>query len=242
METPWYHTFFGDDYARFDNHPQTAREVRFVRTLLAENGIERGLLLDVACGSGRHAAPLRRSGFEVVGLDRSDVLLQRARRRRSDVQWVKGDMLELPFADGAFDAGISMFSSLGYFDEESRNYRVLSEIGRVLRPDGTMIVEAVNRDFFIRHAPPQSWFAKDGLTVLEAREFDPIRSRSEVDVVVQEGSERRRYHHSIRLYTVAELAMLLASLEVDVTDIAGDFDGSEFTVDSPRMILVGQRR
>lgn len=243
MAAPWYDVFFGSDYARFDHHPHTAQEVGFLRAVLANSGLpEDARVLDLACGMGRHSAPLSRAGYGVIGVDRSPAMLARARRRRSAARWVRGDMSRVPLAEGSCDAVVSMFSSFGYFEDEAQNYRVLAEIARLLRPGGIVIIETVSRDFFIRHAPPQSWFTKDGLTVLEARTFDAVASRSEVDVVVQEGHEQRAYHHSIRLYTAAELAMLLASVEIDVFDVVGDFDASELTVDSPRLIVVAEKR
>lgn len=233
----WYDTFFGTDYLRFDHHPETRREVRFLRDVLPEDGA----VLDLACGSGRHTAPLSRAGYAVIGLDRSPTLIRKARRRRGDFRLIRGDMRAIPLPDGTVDAVTSMFSSVGYFDDEYDNYRVFAEAARVLRPGGRLVIETVNVAFLIRHAPPQTWFTTDGLAVLEEREYDPVTCRSEVGVTVVEGDAQRSYHHSIRLYGAAELAMLLASLGVETLDVFGDFDMSELTVDTPRMILVGER-
>ena len=239
MSAPWYEQFFGHDYARFDRHPDTGRELAFLQQVLPEPPAR---VLDLACGTGRHAAPLSRAGHDVIGLDLSPVLLARARRKRSTAQWLRADMSRIPLRDGSCDAVISLFSSIGYFDDESDNYRVLSEASRVLRKDGRLVIETVNRDFFIRHAPPQSWFWQGALTVLEERRLDPLTSRSEVDVVVLEGSRHRAYHHSIRLYTAAELATLLASAGVDVLDVFGDYGGATLSFDTPRMVVVGERQ
>jgi len=248
MTTPWYETFFGRDYARFDEHPRTAEEIRFLRDVIPAEA----RVLDLACGMGRHSARLARAGYRVIGLDRSAELLARAPRRRvarrlgahrgCQPSWVRADVRHVPLADGSCDAVISMFTSLGYFEDESENYRVLGEIARVLRPGGRLVIETTNRDFLMRYAPPQSWFERGGLVVLEERTFDAAASRSEVDVIVLEGAERRAYHHSIRLYTAAELGMLLASLAVDTLDVFGDFDMTPLTQDTPHMILIGERR
>ena len=239
MPAPWYEQFFGHDYARFDRHPDTGREIAFLQQVLP---VPPARVLDLACGTGRHAAPMSRAGYDVVGLDLSPVLLSRARRKRSTVQWLRADMSRIPLRDGSCDAVISLFSSIGYFDDESDNYRVLSEAARVLRNGGRLVIETVNRDFFIRHAPPQSWFWQGALTVLEERRMDPLTSRSEVDVVVLEGGRHRVYHHSIRLYTAAELATLLASAGVEVLDVFGDYDGAALSFDTARMVVVGERR
>ena len=122
------------------------------------------------------------------------------------------------------------------------NYQVFAELSRALRSGGRLVVETVNRDFLVTRASPRSWFEKDGLLVLEERRFDPVTGRSEVDVIVVEGAERRAYHHSIRLYSAPELAMLLASAGIETLSVFGDFDGGPLTADAAHLILVGRRR
>ncbi len=59
--------------------------------------------LDVACGSGFAANIARRRGATVTGLDASDALIEIARARTPDADFRVGDMIALPFAEGAFD-------------------------------------------------------------------------------------------------------------------------------------------
>jgi ubiquinone/menaquinone biosynthesis C-methylase UbiE len=239
MTDPWYHTFFGRDYARFDDHPDTALEVSFLRELLPEEGCS---VLDMACGAARHTAPLSRAGYRITGLDRSEALLNRARKKKGPFNLVRGDVQQVPLPDKSFDAIISIFSSIGYFEDETDNFHVFAEMSRVLKPGGRLIIDTVNRDFFIRHASRQSWFEKGGLTILEERWLDLETSRSEINVIVLEKGKRREYHHSIRLYTAAELAMLLAAVGIDTLVVFGDFGGSELSADTHRMIVVGEKR
>src|ERR671932_743880 len=62
-------------------------------------------VLDACCGTGDLAIAARRAGADrVVGLDFADAMLERARRKAPELEWVRGDLLELPFADATFDA------------------------------------------------------------------------------------------------------------------------------------------
>src|SRR5262245_66620204 len=61
-------------------------------------------VLDACCGTGDLAIAARARGATVVGLDFSERMLERARRKDPAVDWVRGDMLALPFGDGSFDA------------------------------------------------------------------------------------------------------------------------------------------
>ena len=66
-------------------------------------------MLDVPCGFGRHAVPLARAGHRVVGVDRSQSLLDEAARRAGSeprLTFTRADYRELPFADERFDVAV----------------------------------------------------------------------------------------------------------------------------------------
>jgi len=87
--------------------------------------------LDVACGSGKLTAELARlsAGGRVVGLDFSDGMLQKARREQPELDFVEGDALALPFADGEFDAATVAFGLRNLADPGAG----LAELARVAR-------------------------------------------------------------------------------------------------------------
>jgi len=93
-------------------------------------------ILDACCGTGDLAIEAERRGGRVVGLDFSERMLERARRKSSTVEWVRGDALALPFGDGSFDAATVGFGVRNLEDLE----RGLRELRRVLRPGGRLAV------------------------------------------------------------------------------------------------------
>jgi demethylmenaquinone methyltransferase / 2-methoxy-6-polyprenyl-1,4-benzoquinol methylase len=94
-------------------------------------------VLDAACGTGDSAvADLRAGAGRVVGLDFSERMLERARRKEPRVEWVRGDMLALPFADETFDAATVGFGVRNVADLEL----ALRELRRVLRPGGRLAI------------------------------------------------------------------------------------------------------
>ena len=218
MNRPWFETFFGEDYSRYDHHPDTDAEVELILRHLAHAQT----VADVGCGYGRHSAALANSGKTMLGIDLSPELLEQASQQTAEDDsgtpyYARGDMRCLPLADESIDGVVSMYSSLGYFDDEDENYAVVAEFGRVLKAGGRAVIETVNRDYVLRLFQSKAWYTRSGLTVLESRTFDPVASRSEVDVTVIQGASRRTYRHSIRLYTATELSMLLASVGLVVT-------------------------
>jgi demethylmenaquinone methyltransferase/2-methoxy-6-polyprenyl-1,4-benzoquinol methylase len=93
-------------------------------------------VLDACCGTGDLALAAEREGGIVTGLDFSPRMLERARRKSSTVEWVEGDLLELPFAADAFDAATVGFGVRNVADLEA----ALAELGRVLRPGGRLAI------------------------------------------------------------------------------------------------------
>lgn len=237
-DQPWYDRFFRYEYLTFDEHPDTALEADFIQQVLALTNDTQ--VLDLCCGYGRHTAPLSQQ-CHIVGLDRSSVMLDRGRQADPSVRYLRGDMRELPFPDEQFDAVLSLFSSFGYFDGEDENYRVLQNIAAALRPGGRFLIETVNREFVVRHSAPQQVYRPDNMTLIEERSFDPISSRTRVDVTVFEDGRETRLHHSIRIYAFTELEMLLESVGLQVVNVWGDFRGGDYTCDSAHTIVLAER-
>ena len=98
-------------------------------------------VLDACCGTGDLAVAARQAGASVVGLDFSERMLERARRKDASVEWVQGDLLELPFADASFDAATVGFGVRNVADLE----RALAELRRVLRPGGRLGILEITR-------------------------------------------------------------------------------------------------
>src|SRR5438067_1169700 len=107
------------------------------RRLTASAAVRPGdRVLDACCGTGDLAVADVRAGGRVVGLDFSERMLERARRKAPDVEWVRGDLLELPFEDESFDAATVGFGVRNVADLE----RGLRELRRVLRPGGRLAI------------------------------------------------------------------------------------------------------
>ena len=119
------------------NRVMTAGLDRRWRRLAVEAVVQPGYrVLDACCGTGDLAIAAEREGGIVTGLDFSPRMLERARRKSSTIEWLEGDLLALPFPDGAFDAVTVGFGVRNVADLE----RALAELRRVLRPAGGLAI------------------------------------------------------------------------------------------------------
>ena len=131
------------------NRVMTAGLDRRWRRLTAEAAVRPGdRVLDACCGTGDLALAALRAGGVVTGVDFSERMLERARRKSSEVEWVRGDVLALPFEDGSFDAATVGFGIRNVPELEAG----LRELRRVLRPGGRLgVLEIVRPGGFLRH-------------------------------------------------------------------------------------------
>ena len=106
--------------------------------------------LDVATGTGDLAVALRRRGADVVGLDFAEQMLDLARRKAPEIRFEQGNALDLPYADGEFDAVTVGFGARNFSDLR----RGLAEMARVTRPAGRVVVLEITSP----QRPPLSWF------------------------------------------------------------------------------------
>ena len=146
------------DFGQIARHSEREAE-SWVHQLGLTHGMK---VLDVACGTGNTSLPAAKTGAEVTGLDLAPNLLDQARQRAQaeglKIQFVEGDVEQLPQADSSFDVVISMFGAMF----APRPELVATELLRVCRPGGFVAMANWTPAGFVgkmfaltaKHAPP----------------------------------------------------------------------------------------
>jgi SAM-dependent methyltransferase len=245
---PWFVDLFDEDYLRtlpFLTPQATQAEAEFVIDAM---GLTPGAqVLDVGCGYGRHAMELAARGFHVVGLDMSTPLLVRgaeeANRRGLTINFVHRDMRELDF-EAQFDGAYCLFSTFGYFDDET-NKKTVSNIARALKPGGRVLIEILNRDYVITDLPTRVWWEGDGCVVLEEVDLNYFSSRIQVNrsVVFDDGRQLEQ-EISVRAYSLHEVGKLLHAAGLRVLEVSGAYHtrGRFFGNQSRHIIVLAERK
>lgn len=244
----WYEDFFSEDFLRTARTPRYShiqRQCDFVESSL---GLTRGAkILEVGCGVGLHAVELAARGHEVVGVDLSLSMLNRATveadERGQTVSFIHGDMRELTF-DAQFDAAVCVGTSFGYFDDEG-NRQALARIHRALKPRGLFYLEMVNRDYAMRSQPNLAWYDGNGCICMEETQFNFLTSRLHAKrTAMLEDGRQSDSEFSIRLYSVHEIGQLLHKVGFRVAEVSGHeaTPGVFFGANSERMIVIAEKR
>jgi SAM-dependent methyltransferase len=243
MERDYWDELFDEmyllTYAELDRGgPDEEQALAAARLAECEPGAD---VLDAPCGYGRHSIPLAQAGYHVVGLDRSEVLLEEARRRAGDgrwPRWLHGDHRDLPLDDASFDAVLCLFSSLGYRGEDG-DARTLAEFRRVLRPGGRLVLETMHRDRLMHILQPRGWDPlPNGGTLVEERRFDYEEGVMETDhILIRPDGSRKSVTYEIRTYTATELGKLVEGAEFVGVEYYGDLERAPLSREARLVIL-----
>jgi SAM-dependent methyltransferase len=109
------------------------------RTRFVLEHCPRGVALDVGCGTGRLAARLVGAGYELVGIDPSEGMLEILRARAPGVRAVRGSGSALPFPDNSFDLALSV-AVMHHVADPRKVRQTLVEMVRVVRPSGRVLI------------------------------------------------------------------------------------------------------
>jgi SAM-dependent methyltransferase len=245
---PWWEELFNDDFIRTMakiTDAQIAKEVDFVEESLA---VAKGaMLLDLGCGTGRHAIELTRRGYKVVGFDLSLPMLakaaEEAQERAQKLNFVQGDMREMTFED-TFDGIYSWNTSFGFF-EEDKNQQVIQRVHKALKKGGQFVLEVGNRDFIIRQAPSLAWFEGDGCICMDEMSIDWITSRMKVKrTMMMDDGRTKEIDYSVRIYSLHELGKILHDAGFRVAEVSGRCatPGVFFGNESPKTMILAEKK
>ena len=154
---PWYETLFSNFGKTYDKEcftQGTLGEVEFVERELEGNRAKR--ILDIACGTGRHAVELAKRGYRVTGFDLSEGQLRIAREKAASagvaVEFERRDATQ-PHFHQEFDLAI-MFCEGAFplMETDEKNFAILQHAAAALRPGGKLLMTTLNALFPLFHS------------------------------------------------------------------------------------------
>jgi ubiquinone/menaquinone biosynthesis C-methylase UbiE len=117
------------------------REAEMISSILAQQGHASGRLLDVGCGTGRHASHLKFDfGYNVVGVDIDEAMIEMARAAAPDIAFFIADMRDIDMGE-EYDALICMFNAINNATTAEDMLATLKAFNRNLKPGGCLLVE-----------------------------------------------------------------------------------------------------
>lgn len=190
-------------------------------------------VLDLGCGTGNHAVPLARAGFEVIGVDRSPAMLAEAQRKARTagvlVRLVAGDIRRFEF-HREFDAAQMMFAVLGYQIEDTDVVATLDSVRRHLAPGGVLAFDVWHGPAVVAEGPSErrSTFERGDVRFerVSRGTLNPERATCRVDISVRElntaGSGHEvTEHHEMRYFFPDEIAAFAGETGFELVTLRG---------------------
>lgn len=251
---PWYEALF-ENYARkYDGEgfvQGTRGECDFIEREIGTDKSRR--ILDIGCGTGRHAIELARRGYAVVGVDLSNSQLTRARQKAAaqgaPVDFRQGDARELPFR-AEFDLAIMLCEgAFPLMETDEMNFQILQGAARALRPGGKLVFTTLNGLFPLFHSV-KDFLAKaaaEGNAQTTASSFDLMTFRDHnVTVIEDDDGNRKELACDERYYVPSEITWLLktagfAKIELFGAKLGAYSRADALTPDDFEMLVVAEK-
>jgi ubiquinone/menaquinone biosynthesis C-methylase UbiE len=240
--SPWqqFHDLEAPNYDQLCFTQNTAREIEFMLDIL--NLSPGASILDVGCGTGRHAVELARKGFAVTGIDLSSGMLTQARDKarvaKVEIEWVQADASTFSL-DKRFDAVICIcegsFGLLGGANDAIEHpLSILRNISRSLRPGSKALFTMLSAFKMIRERSPED---------IEQGRFDPLTMTTSTDYSPGEGLPAIRLRE--RAFTPTEITLLFQLAGLSVLNIwggtAGNWGKRAIELDEYEIMVVAQK-
>ncbi len=235
FNSPYYHLLY--------NNRDEKEAAAFIDKLLDYLRPAPGsLMLDVACGRGRHARYLADRGFEVTGIDLSIESINAAKRMENEhLHFYQHDM-RLPFRINYFDVVFNFFTSFGYFDTQRDNNNALRTLHHALKPGGRLVLDYLNSPYVAAHLVPGEVKEIDGVVFNIRREVQDKRFLKQIDILDREKPLQTTFTESVKAFTRSDFETMFADQGLKILDIFGDYHFNAYEAErSPRMVIIGEK-
>jgi 2-polyprenyl-3-methyl-5-hydroxy-6-metoxy-1,4-benzoquinol methylase len=254
MKKQWYETLFENYGKQYDSESftqGTRGECDFIENEIDHNKSLK--IIDIGCGTGRHAIELSKRGYRITGIDLSESLLEKARAKAKQnnlqIDFLQHDARNLPFKK-QFDVAIMMCEGgFPLMETDEMNYEILKNVSNALKDKAIFIFTTLNglfplyhsiNDFHADHSDTEG--AK-----YKSKNFDLMTFR---DYNITEFTDDDGNVHKLdcneRYYIPTEITWLLKSLEFKKVDIFGAKLGvfsreDKLTTEDFEMLVIAER-
>jgi SAM-dependent methyltransferase len=229
FDTPYYHILYKDrDYSEAQ---------LFMDNLTNYLNIpEGGKILDLACGKGRHSVYLNKLGYNVTGVDLSEQSITHAKQFENETLKFEVYDMSKPYPE-QFDAVFNLFTSFGYFEDESCNLSTIKSIKAELNTLGFGVIDFMNTNYVIDN------LVDENVKTVEGIEFHQKRSVKDgyiiKDISFNAEGETFEYQERVRAFTLNDFQELFENAGVHLLDVFGDYKLRKYhSQTSERMIMI----
>lgn len=229
FDTPFYHILYKN---RDDSEAHA-----FMETLTNYLNIpERGSILDLACGKGRHARYLNKIGYDVTGVDLSENSIKYAKQfENHSLHFDVHDMCK-PY-NKQFDAVFNLFTSFGYFDKDEDNLNTIKAIKANLNEFGFGVIDFMNSEYVIDNLVHEDTKVVDDITFNLKRYVED--GHIVKDIIFTANDIDYKFQERVKAFTLEDFESMFQAANVNLLDVFGDYKLHKFhSKSSERLVMI----
>lgn len=240
------YTSFARVYDLFMDNVPYEEWSQYLATLLAEHGIEDGLLLDLGCGTGKLTRLMEQKGYDMIGVDNSYEMLDIAREfGGTSILYLMQDMREFELY-GTVRAIYSACDSINYILEEDELRQVFSLVNNYLDPGGLFVFD-INSSYKYRELLAENTFAEtraEGSFIWE-NYYDEEEGINEYDLTLYIKERDARFArfqevHYQKCYELATIKRLLQEAGLEFVAAYDAYTKDPVADDSEKITIVAR--
>ena len=223
----WYETLFENYAHTYDKEVFTQGTLQEVNFIEQEIGFDKKKrILDIGCGTGRHAIELAKRGYAVTGVDLSESQLNRAREKAAEagvaIQFEQGDARSLTYTND-YDVALTLCEGgFALMETDEMNFAILQGMARALKSGGIFILTTLNALFPLARSMKEfmNSLTVEGSSISPNFDLLTLRNTSTVEVTDDRG-QIRTLHCNERYYLPSEITWMMKSLQFSKIEIFG---------------------
>jgi SAM-dependent methyltransferase len=235
FNSPYYHKL----YFERDAHEAEAFIDRLLAYLKPAPG---SLIVDVACGRGRHSRILASKGFDVTGFDLSPDSIEFAKQFETDSLHFYEHDVRLPFWINYFDYAFNFFTSFGYFRTEREHYNAIRTVSQSLKSNGIFVIDYLNAHWAEDNLVHKSEKEIDGVHYYLTKWYDETHFYKKIIIEDDSLKEPLEFIEKVAKFSLGDFNDMLAFNGLQVQHVFGDYQLNAYDVKrSPRLMVIAKK-
>lgn len=234
----WFDTWFDTIYYHilYKNRDYDEAELFISNLTKALSVSANAHILDLACGKGRHSIYLNKLGYGVTGVDLSNESICYANQfSNENLKFFVHDMRER-IENDSFDYVFNLFTSIGYFEDESDNVKMLRSIDSYTNKDGVLVIDFMNAHKVIKGLVRSEEKTIEGITFKITRKVE----NGFIVKTIQFSDEGQQfeYHEKVQALLLSDFEKYLQETNFSIFKVSGDYNLGNFDLENSNRLII----
>jgi SAM-dependent methyltransferase len=233
FDSKYYHILYKDrNYQEAEAF--LSKLVEFLKPNLSDK------IIDLACGKGRHSIYLNKLGYNLTGVDLSANSINEANTfANKNLKFEIADLRNLPY-NNAFEIGLNLFTSFGYFESDQVNIEVFSQFNKILKPNGIILVDFLNASKIYSQTNCRETKEIEGIQFQINKKIENKRVIKTIEF--SDNGHKNFYSESVQLLDFSDFEKLVEQTSFKLLHVFGNYNLESYNQESSdRLIIVAQK-